>query len=271
MSRGAMLVAVGLLCCANAAAQQREPIDASRIDARRLLRDAFANQYDVNATARIELLMRSPSGQQRRRHFDTASKIIHNRMHSIGRLTHPEHLRGMTILQIESEDRGHDAFVYLPSMQAVRRVSTAQRGDAFFGSDLSYEDLERRHARDYEIADVWTDEVQGEASIVIAARPREARSYHEVRFWIAASDGAILKAHFFKRRSDEPFRTIVAPRSAMLEADGHVLPTKLVVENRARGTTTEIHYRRLRVNPEIDDRLFSVRTLEQKRRIAGAR
>ncbi len=50
---------------------------------------------------------------------------------------------------------------------------------------------------------------------------------------------------------------------------GHTLPTRLVVENRARGTTTEVLYRDLLVNPEIDDRVFSIRTLEQKRRIPG--
>ena len=47
--------------------------------------------------------------------------------------------------------------------------------------------------------------------------------------------------------------------------------SRLVVENRARGTTTEVLYRDLLVNPEIDDRVFSIRTLEQKRPIPGAR
>ena len=47
-------------------------------------------------------------------------------------------LRPVTILQIEAVGRGHDAFVYLPSLRKVRRFTTSQRGDAFFGTDVTY-------------------------------------------------------------------------------------------------------------------------------------
>ncbi len=248
-----------------------DEIDAIPEDSRRLLQRAFTNQYEVDSTAKIELVIRNRSGQERRRNFETASKIIGDRMHSIGRLTYPEHLRGMTILQIEAQDRSHDAFIYLPSSQSVRRVSTAQRGDSFFGTDVTYEDLERRYAKDYDIVDLSTGQIEGEPTRVVRARPRLPQSYHEVVFWLAQSDLAILQAHYFKRGAQEPYRTISAPRASMREMDGHTIPTRLVVENLARGTTTEVSYHDLAVNPEIDDRIFSVRTLEQKGRIPGAR
>ncbi len=266
----AVSVLIACLGFASFAGSSNDQIDATPLDPQRLLQEAFNNQYEVDSTATIELVIRNETGQERRRNFEAASKIIGDRLHSIGRLTYPEHLRGMTILQIEAGDRSHDAFVYLPSMQAVRRVSTAQRGDAFFGTDVTYEDLERRHARDYQIVDVSEDGVQGEPAYLVRAHPRLPQSYHEVRFWIARSDRAILQVHFLKRGADEPYRTIAAPRTSMERMAGHTLPTRLVVENRARGTTTEVLYRDLLVNPEIDDRVFSIRTLEQKRRIPGA-
>jgi hypothetical protein len=176
----------------------------------------------------------------------------------------------MTILQLETEQRRHDAFVYLPSMHSVRRVSTAQRGDSFFGTDVTYEDLERRHPQDYQATRVWRERVDGEASFVVAALPRRPRSYAELHFWIAASDKAILQVHFFKRGSPEPFRTISAPRGSMLVSGGHTLPTRIRVENHARGTTTEVRYHDLQVNPKIDRRAFSVHTLERGGRIPGA-
>jgi len=177
----------------------------------------------------------------------------------------------MTILQIEADNRSHDAFVYLPSAQTVRRVSTSQRGDAFFGTDVTYEDLERRYAKDYEIVDLSAGNIGGEPTHVIRARPRLPQTYHEVRFWIATSDPVILQAHYFKRNASEPFRTVSAPRASMKESGGHVLPTRLVVENLARGTTTEVVYNDLAINTKIDDRVFSIRTLEQKGKIPGAR
>jgi hypothetical protein len=242
-------------------------VDAIPANPKKLLEKAFENQYNLDSTAKIELVIRNRSGQERRRNFEAVSKIIEDRMHSIGRLTYPAHLRGMTILQIEAEDRSHDAFIYLPSSQAVRRVSTAQRGDAFFGTDVTYEDLERRYAKDYDIIDLSTDRIGGEATYAVRARPKLRQSYHEVVFWLAQSDDVILQAHYFKRDASEPYRTIDAPRASMQEAGDHTLPTRLIVENRARGTTTEVTYRNLAIDPEIDDRLFSIRTLAQKRRI----
>ena len=74
-----------------------------------------------------------------------------------------------------------------------------------------------------------------------------------------------------KRGAQEPYRTISAPRDSMHESNGHVLPKRLVVENLARGTTTEVNFHDLAINPEIDNRVFSIRTLEQKGRIPSAR
>lgn len=248
-----------------------EVVDASPQNPRALLQLAFTNLYEVDTTATIELIIRNKSGQERRRNFESASKIIDGRMHSIGRLTHPGHLRGMTILQIEAENRSHDAFIYLPSSRSVRRVSTSQRGDSFFGTDVTYEDLERRSVADYEIVDLSIGRIDGEPAHVVRARPRLAQAYHEVVFWLAQSDQAILQAHYFKRGADKPYRTIAAPRASMQSSGGHTLPTRLIVENLARGTTTEVKYHDLVVNSEIDNRIFSVRTLEQRARIPGSR
>jgi len=53
----------------------------------------------------------------------------------------------------------------------------------------------------------------------------------------------------------------------MIKANGHTLHTRITVENRSRKTRTEITYRDLQVDPKISDRLFSVRTLEQRVKI----
>jgi len=230
-----------------------------------ILRQAFDNQYDVDTTSEIELVMRNRGGQERTRRFEAAQKIIDDRVHSIGRLVYPEYLRDMAILQIEGADRSHNAFVYLPSLGKSRRVSTHQRGDALFGTDVTYEDLERRYLEDYRITAFGTGEWLGESVYRIGARPVRATSYAEVVFFIAKSDASILQADYYKRRAETPYRTLRVHRSSMVRLDGHTLATQLTIENHARGTRTEVTFENLEVNPEIDDRLFSVRTLEQRR------
>ena len=101
--------------------------DATPTSPQAILRAAFANRYEVDTIANLDLIMRNRSGQERRRSFYTVSKLIDGRLHSIGRLTAPEYLRGMTVMVIEVDRRHHDSFVFLPSLGRVRRVTTAQR------------------------------------------------------------------------------------------------------------------------------------------------
>jgi outer membrane lipoprotein-sorting protein len=55
----------------------------------------------------------------------------------------------------------------------------------------------------------------------------------------------------------------------MLVQAGHVLPTRMAVENSSRDTRTIVVFRNLVVNPKIDPKLFSVATLDQNRRLPG--
>ncbi len=46
-----------------------------------------------------------------------------------------------------------------------------------------------------------------------------------------------------------------------------MLPTRLIATDELRGTTTEVLIRNLQVNPPLDDRLFTVATLDQERKL----
>jgi hypothetical protein len=174
----------------------------------------------------------------------------------------------MTILTIEAQNRNHEAFVYLPSLDRVRRVTTAQRGDSFLGSDVTYEDLERRRVEDYDLGPIETSELDGELVYVIPGRPLRELSYSNIVFLVARTDGALLETRYFKRGAEEAFRVMAAPRATMVRQDEHVIPTRLTVYNRVRGTSTEVRLDDLRINPPIDERVFTVTALELQRKLS---
>jgi hypothetical protein len=64
---------------------------------------------------------------------------------------------------------------------------------------------------------------------------------------------------------------IETPRREMHREAGHLLPTRYSVRHLERGTATELVLRKLAVNPKIDDRIFSVRTLDQQRPLPRVR
>ena len=262
---GRWLALTLLLSPGSAEAESKDlELDAVPASARQILQAAFDNLYEVNTISRLDLVIRDRSGQERLRTFHTVNKIIDDRLHSIGRLIAPEYLRGMTVMVIEGDGQRHDAFVYLPSLGRVRRVTTAQRGDAFLGSDLTYEDFERQYVEDYELGFVAAKTIGDEPCHVIRGHPRRRFNYEHVDFFVARSDAAILESRYYKRGAETPYRMIASPRASMTNGGGHVLPRRIEVRNLMRGTTTEVVIHEIAINPEIDDRIFSAVTLEQK-------
>ena len=231
---------------------------------REILTAAFSNRYSVDLVSRIKLVMYGRRGQQRERTLVAASKVVNGRVYSIGRLVSPAYLRDMTVLMMERSDRGEDAFIFFPSLDKVRRITTAQRSDAFFGSDVTYEDIEQQRADDFEIDSMKEEIFRGEAIYRIKARPSRRENYEQVIFAVAQKDAALLNIQYYKRGSNEAFRIIDAPREDMVVLGGHVLPTRINVENHVRGTRTEVLLTKMSADHEIPDRIFSVRTLESR-------
>jgi hypothetical protein len=243
------------------------PVAAASETSESVLDAAFQNRYAVDSNSNIELVMSSASGSKQSRHVHLVTKMIKGRLNSISRLEKPEYLRGMTILSLEKGGGRHDVFAFLPSLGRVRRITTAQKSDAFFGSDITYEDLERRRIEEFDLEPLEPAEHEGEAVYRIRGAMTQKGSYSHVEFIIAQSDRAILVTRFYKRGDERPYRVIVAPRATMLAQEGHVLPTRLIASDELRGTTTEVVIRNLRINPPLDDRLFTVATLEHERKL----
>jgi hypothetical protein len=235
--------------------------------ARKLLARAIAIRYDCDSRARIDLRMRDGRGGERRRSIRTIAKHIDGRMHSIGRLVSPQHLRGMTILSIEARDRSDDVFVYLPSLGRVRRVSMGRRADSFLGSDLTYQDLDRQRPEDYRIESLSREVVEGEPVHAITARPKNFETYQRITFLAALSDLAILELRYYKAGDAQASRIVRFPRASIRGSEGHLIPTRIHVANTVRGSETEVEISELEVNPEIDGRLFSIVTLRAQREL----
>lgn len=247
------------------------PSEIPTLSPSEVLEAAFVNRYSVDLVTQIELVMRDRRNQERRRTIAAVTKVVDGHVYSIGRLLSPEYLRDMTVLMMESENREQDAFVFMPSLDKVRRITTAQRSDAFFGSDVTYEDIEQQRAEDFEFDGMETGWLREESVYRIQARPARIDNYARVVFTIAQNDFALLEVRYYKRSAEAPYRIIRAPREHMISLSGHVLPTRINVENTMRGTETDVLLTKMRTDVEIPTRIFSVRTLESRAPLPRAR
>lgn len=262
----AFAVGIALSGLASAPAQAQDAVPPS---GREIMRRAFYNRYAMDTRQVIEVALRNAAGEERVLRVAVATKHIDGRLHSIGRFVEPEYLRGTTLLNIENRDRSDDHFLFLRSLERIRRVSTNQRSDSFMGSDLSYEDFERRRVEDYDLEARPEARLEGERVRVVGGRPRFDSAYDRVEFFVAVSDGSILETRYYKRDAERPFKILRAPRARIRRFGDHLLPTFLEVENLSRGTRTEVRIHDLSVNPDLDDGLFTASAIEVGRPIPG--
>lgn len=60
----------------------------------------------------------------------------------ISGIQYPEDIAGLALLTVRYQDarKGDDGWMYIPTIRRVRRISVAQRGDTFAGTDFTWDD-----------------------------------------------------------------------------------------------------------------------------------
>jgi hypothetical protein len=267
-------MAVALLLALALPAVASEPEDAfpggSQVfaeSAREILARAFDNFYGCDLEEELDFDVTTASGQVMRSEAERVRKRIRGRTYDLFSIRGRADRRQFRSLRIQGRGGSDDLFVYVPDLLRVRRLTSAQRGDRFFSSDLSLEDLEVQFVERNEIVGRATTLVEGELAHIITTHPLYDSGYDRADFFIAASDDAILEIRFYHVGALEAYKVAYMPRAHTERQDGHVLPRRIIFQDLGSGTKTELHFRTRLVNPPIDETLFTKTTLESRRRL----
>ena len=252
------LCGLALLPSAPAASQ---PQDGRPLATAELLQQAFDRRYGADTHQQMTLRLRSGEREVQTQRIELVTKMEDGRLRALARFMAPPDLRDTALLVLEQDGRPDDYFLYLPALDRVRRVSGAQRSDSFMGTDLTYEDLERRRIDEFDELRSAASEISGEPVALVSARPRHAAGYERVEFAIAVRDAAILETRYLAKGSEHPFKVIRFPRESLHEDGRYSVPRRISVENLRRGTQTEVTVDVLELDPDVDIRLFTTDAL----------
>ena len=78
----------------------------------------------------------------------------------------PADLRGMSILVWKpvDEQKADDNWIYLPALRRVRRIAAAQKMDAFGGTDMTNDQIDRATG-------MWDAKIVGEKTLYVDQAP----------------------------------------------------------------------------------------------------
>ncbi|MFQ6675726.1 MAG: outer membrane lipoprotein-sorting protein [Fidelibacterota bacterium] len=169
--------------------------------------------------------------------------------------------KGVAFLKIENEDGPDEMRLWLPAFKKIRRISARQKGDAFMGSDLSYEDMTTRSLNENDYNLLGGDVVDGVECYVLEVLPRpEAHStYSRHVTWVSKKDLVPLKEESYDRGN----RLVKRKTITYIAVKGYLLPREISVVNVQKNHSTRLTFEDIQVDTGVEDDLFHERNLKR--------
>jgi hypothetical protein len=232
---------------------------------------AFERTFQPPGVRRIELRVERSGREVARRVFELAHRREGRGARSLVRFAAPDYLRGHALLIVDAgSGQPPDTWLYQPEERRPRRVGVTQRADAFYGSDLTYEDLERPDWTQWRLATLEAAQEGGLECLVVDAWPPAASQYGRLRVWLATALAGVARIDFFGRAGAqpeagaEPFKRLRVDLAGVEEEAGYLRVGRISVEMVGRDARSELLVERIAIDPEIAASVFSATRLERE-------
>lgn len=179
----------------------------------------------------------------------------------------PPDLRNTAFLLLEREG-GSDMFSYLPELGRVRRLTGRAISGSLFGTDFSYEDVERLQlaAHGAGVARLPDAEVDGRSAYVVAATPApdSGSAYARVVTYLDRETCVALRTDL-ERETGAPSKQITAKFEEVRQVGTRWIPHLVTIEDKESGRRTTLTIRKIDFDVDLSPSLFSERSLTQGR------
>ena len=173
----------------------------------------------------------------------------------------PKDDRGVAFLKIEHNNKDDEMRMWLPAFKKVRRISSKRKGDAFMGSDLSYEDLTSRDLNEYTYKRLDDELVNSTQCFVLESKPNTSAksSYSKHISWINKENLNIVQEYSFDKRGALKKEKYFQHNKLK---DYYVM-NQIRVKDVQKQHTTEVTFESLEVDTGINPALFQEKNLKR--------
>lgn len=170
----------------------------------------------------------------------------------------PSDVRKTSFLVHKYIDKDDDRWMYLPSLDLVKRIAASDKRTSFMGSHFFYEDVSGRnmHADQHEMIQ------EDDTYYVIKNTPKDAESveFSSYTVWINKTNFLPMKAEYVDK-SGAVYRTMEVLEEKTIQ--GYTTVIKSRINDVASGGNTVTEFKRIKYNLNMSDDLFSERYLRR--------
>jgi hypothetical protein len=236
-----------------------EPPDLTAIVQR-----AFDRTLHAPGVRSLELRIHRSGRLVSRRAFDLAYRRDENGARSLLRFTAPGYLRGHALLVLGTPDGDSDTWLYQAEERRPRRVGITHKADSFYGSDLSFEELEHQRFEQWALRSIDHPDEACVRCTVIEATPRGESQYGKIVVWVDRRRDAVARVDFQRGADPDPFKRLRVSLQDVDEENGFLRIVHMRIEQIGRDAWTDVETVRMSVEPAIPDTVFSASVLERE-------
>lgn len=172
----------------------------------------------------------------------------------------PHDVSRLTFMVHKLPEASDNRWLYIPSVDLIKRISADDKGSSFVGSDFTYEDVSGRHWSE-DNHKILKEEKLGDNDVyVIESTPIEKyKGFSRKVSYIDKGHYLPLKEEYYNKK-DELIRIFTAEK--IEEIDGFMTPTTRKMENVKKKRYTLVEFKDIKFNVGIEEDIFSERYLK---------
>lgn len=238
--------------------------------ARAIVERMNARDDGASLSRRIVMELVSSDGTTRSRTLRSFRRDLDGERRSVLFFEDPAAVKGTAFLSWDYADpaRADDQWLYLPELRKTRRIALAERGRAFLGTDLSFEDMKKEtkvEVVEYRWSRAGEEVVDGHACDVVEGRAADARTARETGYGRlrVRVDSALAVPRFIEYWTPDD-RPLKAVRLLDYEAvDGVWFARRVEAEDLRTGHRTRLRFDAIDLATPVPDDLLTEAALRR--------
>jgi uncharacterized protein len=245
-------------------AEARQSTPPPGLSGQEVMERVNARKEGQQASRTLALELAGRDGSVRSRTAITARKYYGKDSKSILIFAEPADVRGTGLLMLDYADPAAEdgRWVYLPAMRKIRTLFSSERGAYFFGTDLSYEDINQEQKvslTDYAFKAKGKEKIDGIDTLVVEGTPVNKKiaaelGYSKVVWRVEPGIWMWRKGDYYDIAGDH-LKTITLERVEVIS--GIQTAMQVYVENHKTGQTTRLAFTKVDYESPISDAVFS--------------
>lgn len=219
----------------------------------------------VDQLSDLKMILRNQQGQESIRLIRTSTlEVTDDGDKSLSIFDSPADVKGTAFLSLTHAVEADDQWLFLPALQRVKRISSANKSGPYMGSEFAYEDISSQEVGKYNYKWLRDEPLNDQDCFVIERYPLDKNSgYTRQVAWIDKATYQPLKVDYYDRKN-----TLLKTQTFsdyQLYLDKFWRPDSMEMINHQTGKSTVLLMDNFRFGNGFSDRDFTKNALKNAR------